>query len=106
MNMLNSLILEGNVTRELEGNTFEIEVIRYSKKDDKMTEEKSNFEIEIGYMLTDVLRKNICKGRGIRIVGRLKQIWWTAEEDKPCSKVIVFAEHIEFKANVKKLPTD
>ena len=107
MNMLNSIILEGNVTRELDGNTFEIGVIRYSKKDNgDKAEEKSNFEIEIGCMLTDVLRKNIYKDRGIRVVGRLKQIRWTAEEDKPCSKVVVIAEHLEFKPHVKKLPTD
>lgn len=106
MNMLNSIILEGNVTRELDGNTFEIEVIRYSKKDNKMTEEKSNFEVEIGYMLTEVLRKNIYKDRGIRIVGRLKQIRWTDEEGLEHSKVVVIAEHIEFKPHVKKLPTD
>ena len=37
------------------------------------------------------------KGRGVRVVGRLKQDTWKDENGKSASKVYVVAEHIEYK---------
>lgn len=111
MNMLNSLIIEGEVTRGLEKEPdyedFEIVTTRYYKKEEEWGEEKSYFTIEVhGEMLANVLRRNICKGRGVRIVGRIKQRRWKDEKGKEFSRVVVIAEHIEYKARVKRLPTD
>ena len=106
MNMLNSLILEGNVIDGLssfpEGKDFGIEVIRYYKKaDGEMVEDKSYFRVEIyGNMADEKFTKNIYVGRGIRIVGRLKQKRWKDEDGKLHAKIVVIAEHIEFKNKV------
>ena len=41
--------------------------------------------------------ENGAKGRGVRVVGRLKQDRWVGKDGKNYSKVKVVAEHIEFK---------
>lgn len=109
MNMLNSLILEGVVTRELVDKSdykdFEITVSRFYKKaDGSMVEDKSLFSVELyGNMAEhETITRNIYLDRGVRVVGRLKQKRWTDEEGKEHSKVVVIAEHIEFKPHVKK----
>jgi single-strand DNA-binding protein len=42
------------------------------------------------------------KGRGVRVVGRLKQDRWTDPDGKPHSRVEIIAEHVEFKPQLKK----
>jgi single-strand DNA-binding protein len=37
------------------------------------------------------------KGRGVRVVGRLKQDRWTNPEGQGRSKIQIVAEHMEFK---------
>ena len=112
MNMLNSIILEGVVTRELtdepDCKDFEIAVSRFYKNaEGEMKEEKSFFTVELYRNMTnDRYTKNIYKDRGVRVVGRLKQRRWKDEDGKEYSRVVVIAEHVEFKPHVKKLPTD
>lgn len=107
MNQLNSLILEGNVATNcvitkpkpdfLVGK-FTMEVERfYKNKENEMTKEISYFDIECYGMMAEQLSSKIIKGRGIRVVGRLKQETWTDSENKNHSRVFVVAEHIEFK---------
>lgn len=104
MNSLNSLIIEGNALEDVEIReelglkqaTFEISVKRYFKNAlGENDEEESIFEVQCFGTLAD-LGKKICKGRGVRIVGRLKQLRWG--DNNEYSKVVVIAEHIEFKA--------
>ena len=109
MNMLNSLILEGVVTRELTDNPdckdFEIAVSRFYKNaEGGMKEEKSFFTVELyGNMAEhETIIRNLYKDRGVRVVGRLKHRRWKDEEGKEYSRVVVIAEHIEFKPHVKK----
>ena len=70
MNMLNALIIEGNVTRGLstyeDKGDFGIEVIRnYKNRNNEIVEEKSYFDVELyGNMLKDIVAKNIYEGRG------------------------------------------
>ncbi|MBO7613885.1 MAG: single-stranded DNA-binding protein, partial [Treponema sp.] len=45
------------------------------------------------------------KGRGVRVVGRLKQDVWKDSEGKTVSKVFVVAEHIEYKPLKKPVET-
>ena len=113
MNMLNSLILEGNVTRGLSDKPsckdFEIEVIRYCiDTDGNKAEEKSYFTVELYSNMASSERivRNLEIGRGIRIVGRIKQKRWNDEEGKEHSRVVVIAEHIEFKLKKQILPTE
>jgi single-strand DNA-binding protein len=41
------------------------------------------------------------KGRGVRVVGRLKQDRWAGPEGQGRSKVSIVAEHVEFKQQLK-----
>ena len=106
MNMLNSIILEGNITKV--GNVIEfadskqLEVTigverSYKNRSGKMVDETSEFDIVAygGPMMDTLLRKGE-KGQGIRVVGRLKQIKWI-DGEKEHSRVVIIAEHIEYK---------
>lgn len=102
MNMLNQLILEGNV-EHIDVNplvavtTFTMSTSRmYKTTDDKLEEEKSYFDVE-AWGNTGVAASTAKIGQGIRIVGRLKQKRWKDADDKEYSKVVVVAEHIEVK---------
>lgn len=109
MNMLNSLIMEGVVTRELTDNPdckdFEIAVSRFYKNaEGELNEEKSFFTVELYGNMAErgIIVRNIYKDRGVRVVGRLKQRRWKDEEGKEYSRVVVIAEHIAFKLHIKK----
>jgi len=107
MSMLNSIILEGNITKV--GNVVEfadskkqmevtISVERsYKNRSGKMVDETSEFDIVAqGGPMVDMLSRKGEEGQGIRVVGRLKQIKWVAD-GKDCSRVVIVAEHIEYK---------
>ena len=107
MNQLNSIISEGNVVRN--GDFYEptkgfkvfkfpIAVNRFSKNSNgDAYEEVSYFDVEAYGKIAETCEKNVSKGRGIRVVGRLKQDRWKNEEGKNFSKIFVVAEHVEYK---------
>lgn len=97
MNQLNSLILEGTVTKsavyENKKALFSISVSRYYKDTNgEVGEVKSYFDIEAYGVLAEKLHDKLKEGREIRIVGRLASK--TVENE---TKVYVYAEHIELK---------
>ena len=49
----------------------------------------------------EVCGEHLEKGRGVRVVGRLKQDRWTSPEGQTRSKVSIVAEHVEFKPQPK-----
>lgn len=112
MNALNQIIIEGNVVRQPEKrevkNGLKICTIplavnrRYKNSAGQYSDEVSFFDITAFGNLADACEKWCPKGRGIRVVGRLKQDSWTSEDGKHKSKVHVIAEHIEFKPLFKK----
>lgn len=110
MNALNSIILEGNLTKDGEKKNTDFSVCSlslavnryYKNKDGDFTEEVSFFDIECFGKMAEVAEKNAKKGRGIRVVGRLKQDRWKDADGKNYSKVKVIAEHIEYKPMFKK----
>lgn len=107
MNQLNSLIIEGNVTREPEFKetanghkicNIPVAVNRFYKNTDgEGVNEVSFFNIETFGKMAESCQKNCEKGRGIRVVGRLKQSRWTNSEGKTASRISIIAEHVEFK---------
>ncbi len=113
MNSLNQIILEGNVTRQPERKTLPTGSIfctipiavnrRYKTSDGSTTEEVSYFEIDTFGNLADACAKWCPKGRGVRVVGRLKQNRWKDDGGKTHSKVKIIAEHVEFKPYQKKI---
>jgi single-strand DNA-binding protein len=115
MNALNSILIEGNVVRDPivketpRGTavcTFSIASNRYYKQDDEFEEETSFFDVESWGKLADACGKGCLKGRGVRVVGRLKQDRWTGTDGKNVSKVKVIAEHVEFKPQFKDRKQD
>lgn len=109
MNMLNSIILEGTVEKmdyqKTEGmSTVVISLAverKYKDKDGNVSPETSIFEVEAYGQIAISAGNHAREGSGIRVVGRLKQKRWE-ESGTLHSKVVVIAEHIEYKLSLKK----
>ena len=106
MNNLNSILMEGNLTKDPEKlngddkNTcclITIATNRYYKHDDNYEQEVSYFDIKAFGNLADVCLQHLKKGRGIRVIGRLKQERWVDKLYRNKSRVLIIAENIEFK---------
>jgi len=110
MKNLNSIILEGNCVREpnvtitAKGTaicTFSIATHRTYKLGDTFEKEVSFFDIEAWGKLAERVSHQCKKGRGVRVVGRLKQNRWEGTDGKKNSKIRIVAEHVEFKPEQK-----
>jgi single-strand DNA-binding protein len=107
MNSLNSIIVEGNVVRtpqirETPKGTpvcsLSVAVSRWYKSNNGvLVKEVSFFDVDTWGNLAKVCSQTCEKGRGIRVVGRLKQNRWQDSDGKPRSRVCIVAEHVEFK---------
>ncbi|MBE6361241.1 MAG: single-stranded DNA-binding protein [Treponema bryantii] len=115
MNQLNSIFLEGNLVRDPEYNetqmgssvcNFSLAVNRtFRDSKGEKVDEVSFFDVETWGNLAENLKKvNVKKGRGVRVVDRLKQERWKDAEGKSHSKIFVVAEHIELKQQIRKAP--
>lgn len=105
MNDQNSVLLEGRLTidpiltitqSEKAVCNFPIAVNRYFKKEDVKTKEVSFFDIECWNGQAHSCDKYLYKGRGVRIVGRIKQNRWIDDEGEKHQKVRIIAERVEF----------
>jgi single-strand DNA-binding protein len=74
---------------------------RYFKQEEELQQEVSYFDITTWNRLAEVCNEYLSKGRGVRVVGRLKQDRWEDPEGKTRSKVHIVAEHVEFKPKFK-----
>jgi single-strand DNA-binding protein len=106
MNNLNSILIEGNLARDpvyretAKGTplcTFSIASIRFFKQGDGVEKEVSFFDVEAWTKLAQNVQNLGHKGRGVRVVGRLKQDRWNDDDGKPRSRVTIVAEHVEFR---------
>lgn len=112
MNQLNSIILEGNLVRQAEMSEpakgfrvckFPLAVNRFSKSQNGDSfEEVSYFDVEAYGKVAEICEKQGLKGRGIRVVGRLKQSRWKDNDGKTQSKIFVIAEHVEYRPVFQK----
>ena len=111
MNNLNSVLVEGNLVRDPELSytskgtavcKFSVACNRAFKQDDQLQKEVSYFDVSTWTRLAEVCGEYLKKGRGVRVVGRLKQDRWADSDGKPHSRVSIVAEHVEFKPPVKK----
>ncbi|MDR3160362.1 MAG: single-stranded DNA-binding protein [Spirochaetaceae bacterium] len=111
MNNLNSILIEGNLVRDplyrttSKGTslcTFSIASNRFFRQDSGLEREVSFFEVETWAKLAENCYNLGRKGRGVRVVGRLKQERWTGSDGKPRSKIAIVAEHVEFRPDFKK----
>ena len=111
MNNLNSIILEGNLVRDaslaepvpgFKKCIFSMGVNRfYKNRKNEAVDEVSFFDIETYGRMAEYCSEKAKKGRGVRVVGRLKQDSWKDDSGKTQSRVYVVAEHIEYKPEKK-----
>ncbi len=111
MNNLNSILIEGNMVREPQYRTtpkgtsvctFSLASNRFFRQDNGYEREVSFFDVETWAKLADTCNNMGKKGRGVRVVGRLKQDRWTGTDGKPRSRISIVAEHVEFRPEFKK----
>jgi single-strand DNA-binding protein len=111
MNNLNSIIIEGNLVRDplfrstAKGTplcTFSIASNRFYKHDSGVEEEVSFFDVESWSKLAESCNDLGHKGRGVKVVGRLKQDRWPGPDGKPRSRISIVAEHVEFRPEFKR----
>ena len=106
MNNLNSVLLEGNLCRDPELRytpkgtpvcTLVVASNRSYKVDGERQEEVSFIETTTWGKLATVCTEYLAKGRGVRVVGRLKQERWEDPDGNSRAKVLIVAEHVEFQ---------
>ena len=112
MNNLNSVLIEGNMVRDplirstpkgTQVCNFSIATNRYYRQDSNLEKETGFFEIEAWGKLAEACGNQGRKGRGVRVVGRLKQDRWSGNDGKNHNKVSIVAEHVEYRADFKKV---
>ncbi|MDR2786429.1 MAG: single-stranded DNA-binding protein [Treponema sp.] len=110
MNNLNSILIEGNIVRDPlyrttpKGThvcTFTLASNRYFKQDSGFEKEVGFFDVETWSKLADTCYDQGHKGRGVRVVGRLKQDRWNGPDGKPRTKISIVAEHVEFRPEIR-----
>lgn len=105
MNNLNSVLVEGNLTRDPElayttqgtaRTRLGVACHRSFRKDDEYQEETSFFEVTVWGRQAEVCAEYLSKGRPVRVVGRLRQDRWEDQDGNPRARVTIVAEHVEF----------
>ena len=115
MNDLNSILIEGKLVRDVNLKTtasgtavctFSMVSTRYYKQDDGLQKEISYFDVQAWGKLAETCHQNGTKNRGVRVVGRIKQESWQDKDGNQKDKIVIVAEHIEWrpvlKSNVKE----
>jgi single-strand DNA-binding protein len=111
MNNLNSILIEGNLVRDpllrstSKGTqicTFTLASNRFFRQDTGLEKEVGFFDVESWAKLGESCYSQGHKGRGVRVVGRLKQNRWNGTDGKSYSKICIVAEHVEFRPEAKK----
>ena len=111
MNNLNSILIEGNMVRDpllrttQKGTSvcnFTIASNRFYRQDTNLEKEVGFFDVEAWGKLADACVSYGRKGRGVRVVGRLKQDRWTGNDGKNHTRVAIVAEHVEYRQDFKK----
>ena len=106
MNNLNSVLIEGTLVRDAEHNwvhdtpvcSFTVASNSYHRLGDVLEKEVTFIPVEVYFKAVVERCKALgCKGRAVRVVGRLKQVRWVDVDNNECSKLIVVAEHVEFR---------
>ena len=117
MNAINQIIIEGNVVRSPEvktlpkgtkGSTLPIAVNHvYKDESGKFVTDTGYYNVEAwGEKFSDRVSTFGVQGRGVRVIGRLKQNRWKDENGKNHERVLIVAEHVDFKPFKKKDDTN
>ena len=110
MNNLNTVLIEGKLTRnpEIGVAPAQTQMCRLSVannryflgKDGKWVQDTSYFTVYVYGNVAAACLARLKKGRGVRIVGRLKQLS-KSEGGIKMEKILILAEHIEFQPEKK-----
>lgn len=114
MNSLNSVLVEGNLTADPVSRTagtsnvvsFTVAVNRSFKQGNEYKEEVSYIDIEAWGRTAEQCSANLSKGRGVRVIGRLKQDRWQDADGTKRAKVKIIGESVEFKPKFDRKPGD
>jgi single-strand DNA-binding protein len=105
------IIIEGNLVRDPQlktipnGNyvcSFAVASNRFYRQNEQTEKEVSFFEVEAWSKLAQTCGEILKKGRGVRVVGRLKQDRWEDGAGKTQARIKIVAEHVEFKPVFKR----
>jgi len=111
MNNLNSILIEGNLVKDplLRSTSKGTQVCtlclasnRYYKLDSGYEREVTFVDVDAWSRLAEPCYSKGRKGRGVRVVGRIKQDRWIGPDGKQHSKISIVAEHVEFRPEFKK----
>jgi single-strand DNA-binding protein len=111
MNNLNSILIEGNLVKDpmlrstpkgTQVCTLRLASNRYCKHETGFEREVSFFDVETWARLAETCYAKGKKGRGVRVVGRLKQDRWNSSDGKLQSRISIVAEHVEFRPEFRK----
>ena len=103
MNHLNTVLIEGNLTRdpkEIGGNSanpgcrFTIANNRYRLRNGTWEKETTFFPVLVFGRIGDACSRNLKRGRGVRVCGRLKQDF---TKNGTTDTTYILAEHVEFQ---------
>jgi single-strand DNA-binding protein len=106
MNNLNSILLEGVLIKTPDYRSdrnnspvcrFTLSSSRFFKGNGGVEKETGYFDIETTGKLALQCKQNGHQGREVRVVGRLKQEHFRDAEGKPIARIVIAAEHVEFR---------
>jgi single-strand DNA-binding protein len=106
MNNLNSIVLEGELIKNPDCQTdkngnplcrFTLASSRFFKIENGIEKETGYFNIETSGKLALQCKQHGRQGRGMQVVGRLKQERSQNAEEKPLARIVIVAEHVEFQ---------
>ena len=113
MNHLNCILIEGKVCFEPKAvhtsskTSAELVIIRlasnrfYTNFENQKTQDTLFIDVEAWGKLGKKALEYIQKGMTIRVVGRIRMSEWKTQDDKTREKILIVAEHIEFKRLTK-----
>lgn len=111
----NTVVIEGNLTRDPELKetpkgtpvcSFCVASNRYYKVDNESKQDVYFFDVETWAALAETCGRNLAKGKGVKIVGKLRQDRWTDGEGKNHSRVKIVADHVGYRTNFSEKDGD
>lgn len=106
MNNLNTVLIEGQLTRDpdvvpapAQSQSCRLAIANnryYLNKTGDWVQDPSYFSVYVYGAVASACIRYLKKGRGVRVVGRLKQFSWTDNGIRR-EKICIMAEHIEFQ---------
>lgn len=107
-NQNNTVIIDGNLTRDPELKetpkgtavcNFSVASNRYYTVGEEKKQDVYFFDVETWAALAETCGRNLKKGKGVKVVGKLRQDRWTDGEGKNHSRVKIVADHVDIRAN-------